>query len=462
MDADDATVGQLRLWVGGRLIWGRPSVGVDWIWRDLLQGLTLNWAKLLFEDWLEPSVVGSLREAREAMAVSLGLKAHELDEQELTECEQSAYDWAEAHELSRYLPGVMVPEVFVRGTPAGVEFSTDQRSLIVPRALAMEALGQLGDAIASRLVDAGFGDDPLVADWRARIVLPTDEFAAGSSGCLPSVLCYARGETSEGDAWGDEAGVMDETPYVAVARACRAVGRHSLREAFSILRSAPPPGEAWEEVSAHAAGAARLPESDVSSIVRMVADRLRGDAGLRRSDPFSPGKVALAAGIDVREVSWEERGFAGLCIFAPAKAPLVIVNANAFPSAIEARRRYAISWALSHLILLPGTGAPDVRVLPLTPGSGLEERLAGELLLPLEALEDFVASDASKGAIERLCRAFGAEIEVAALQLDRSQAKSLLKPADRQLVSDVLKARTASAYRGNTDAEPTPWVRAVG
>lgn len=296
VDADEAATGKLRLFVGGQLIWGIGDCGVHWHWVDLLEGLSEDWPTLLYEGWLEGLQPrdGSAFNALERYQSGVEMQASvgDISNDDAIALQDDAYAWEQAHFLSRFMPGLGVPDVAIWGDKGTVYLETAQFKGGVPRTRAAAALSELGDAIARRLEAQGFEQHPAVEAWRGRHVPATDRFAANATGEDELRLRFAWGTLQEAEVWGGSDGQMADTVWAAAAQACRGADREVLRDLFQSLANLPPASGAWLDCL-DVAGRAR---QAVGAYGPILAREARGMAGLGAAEPLAIDALARGLG----------------------------------------------------------------------------------------------------------------------------------------------------------------------
>lgn len=455
-DADALTTGKLRLYVDGLQVWGSGYEGADWVWRELLAGLSQSWDRLLFEGWIEgPSRGGGRPGAREALVRhALARVAHgDADQEWLEALDERAFEWEQAHELSRFLPGIALPEVFIFATTEGVEFATVHASVVVSLADADAALSALGDQIARRLDGSG---DALALDlarsWNDRRGPATDSLASARVGIPQDTLRYARGAMSEAEAWGDMGGTMGWTPYLAVAQACRQLGRHTMAVAMASVAGLPDDTE-WLGATASLEEVVRLTGAWMPAAAEpLVARELRGLAGVGPAGAVPLLHVAASLGIVVAEVSLDEVGFPGLAVHSPGRAPLLLLNARGFGASDEAARRFAFAVGMCSLLDAQGDGTVTAFVLEAGEPDRSRHRIALELLLPQASLEEAVLEDPTAGTLDRICARFGVDFAIVALQVRAGRVLGALAPSDQVAVAATATEPVARPSRRRVKA----------
>lgn len=456
-DANEATLGRLRLFVDDRQAWGM-SVGVDWIWRDLLVGLAENWERLLYEDWIGTPGDAAIETRIEAFEQGLSDRARtgEIDEDGLVEMQEARFAWEEAHDLARYLPGLTVPSLRIWSTPRGVMIQAPHGEAAFDRAAVDAALSRLGDEISGRLVAQGFPADEAVAEWNARRPKASDVLASSATGFSASILAHARGALPEAIAWGDDDGLMAETSWLALASACHDYGSGPLARMLAVVEAPPPPSSRWDGfLKALIEGVASNQEAGEAAVDDFVVGLARGLAGLARADLLQPTVMAYRLGIELVEVDLEDPALAGLAVHGTDHAPVIALNARACGPGNEADRRLAFASALSWLAGAALTERPVALAMGSRELAASAAKRARRLLLPIAALEDFVAADPSSGLVDRLASHFIVPPQAVAKLLLESVIWNALSASEKILVTDI-----ASGVTGEGAASP-PYVRVV-
>lgn len=457
VDRDEATLGRLRLFVNERLVWGR-AIGIDWVWRDLLLHLAENWGQLLYEGWL-----GQLDGRRVDLALrdfqhglDLALRVGERDEEDALDEEARAFEWEQVHNLARYLPGLKVPDIHIWATTGGVMIETPHQQVAFPRTQVEAGLSRIGEEIAQRLVQQGFPEDAAVAAWNARHPFASDNLAASATGFSAASLAAARGSVSEFEAWGDLSGRMAGTIWLEAASVCYEFGSGALKGLFSSLGGRTPPSDRWESFSSpiQLDWAAQTAEGK-AFFDQAIVTLARGLAGLSPTDPLRVLEMAYRLGIELRDADLDVPDLAAVALFGTDLAPLVAINTRCFGLDREPLRRLTFTSVVSWLADAVRDGRPAALALRADFLAQTATRRAQQLLLPVEALEEFVAADPSVGVIGRIESTFGAPPRIIANLLSQSAVRSAVSVADRNEVDRLL----GNGLR--TTAEERPYAKIV-
>lgn len=441
VDPNGATLGKLRLFVGGTLIWGEQD-GIDWIWRDLLVHLAECWSQLLYEDWIEPVGERRITDAHEDYARSLELLAanEELGEDAVVAREAMLYQWEQDHNLARALPGLTVPDVRVWADRAGIVVETAKGRKVFGRLEAEASLARIGDDIAQRLVSQGLGNDAAVAAWTSRFPMASDTLAAGATGLPVAALATARAGFSEADAWGDAMGRMQTTSWLEAARACSLAGSGALRGLLAAVGSSPPPTRRWEEVvdaivEVAATGLAEGPVVQDSATSRL----LREIGGLDPFEPLRPGDLSYGAGVELHMADLESRALAALVVHGLDHAPVIVTNLAVCGTSREPLRRVAFARAVSLLSRAVPTGRPGAWAVQTSELEAGTDQRALRLVLPPEGIEEHAAEDSSPGLIGRLAAHYGVPMRVVAVALRANGAWRRTTEADKIEAAKLLQ-----------------------
>lgn len=451
IDADEATTGELRLFIGKRLAWGLGLHGVRWHWVDLLEGLAANWGELLYGGWLGqgPPPGGSALDGLEQLEEALGFDEDvgDLEAETALELHDLAHEWAEAHLLSRYMPGLHVPDIAVwsEGGDVKVEIAANVESY--PRAVLAEALTTVGDAIASRLRCQGFATHDAVVAWEARRAAPCDAFAASVTGETPARLFAARGCLSEAQAWGDAEGAMGTTACLAAAAAARGAGQEVLGAAVRAAAKLGPASEGWLECLEAARQAEQAAGWAAGALDLELASGVRGILELSPSQPLQLEGLARVLGLATQSHQWGPEGPVAIALGSPSMSPRLLLNSDvAGPARVVERRWIAVAATVGALRAGAAHQPWAARFGLPGPGEG-DNRLALELLVPGEGLIDFILGlEHEDGALKAACRHFGVPLWAIARQLDRSPG--YLSVSLREQARAVLEApgKTPARY----------------
>ena len=219
-NAADATAGMLAVSVCDELVWGHEEGdevrGLRWTWIELFEWLAEAWPYLIWEQVppldLRTERPSRLRGLAEERWEELPMAAVEREDDVL-------HSFEDRHDLSRALQGMWVAPLWIvrEGDMALVETRRTVRRLTHREVL--EALEQLGNAIAARIHTLG---DPRAVfacvRWRSRGDLqPVDRARIATS--LPStVLERITAGTSAVELFEIGDSPIEETEAVAVAR----------------------------------------------------------------------------------------------------------------------------------------------------------------------------------------------------------------------------------------------------
>lgn len=402
--------GTLVVRVAGELVWGTPDAagvhGVSWTWVDFLEHLARVWPRLLWQPMpfgFEPEAIGSFTAlARE--------RAAHLDPDDAAEHEQTAFDFAEAHDLAHGAPGIRLPSLWLLPEGKRVCVATQGRTRWLPERDAVAPLEAFCTAIADRL---GGVHHPraraATAAWRERRRTdedPVELFTGWSADELAGLGAWLPPRARP-------VGLV-----TALARAVRgAMSPSDLKRVLQAVHAGEPVAPA-RVPPAFDGTLTGLPHEQGFALAQWLRAQL--DAGDERVDPQDLLKALGTRIVRLRLSS--SRNIDALAAWVDRRHPVVILNEVGAHSRSKAGQRASLAHELCHLLVDAQDSLPLAEAIGGPMPREVEQRaraFAAEFLAPRAAVASLHQGDA-QATVKAAATRFGVSAEIAAWQLRNS------------------------------------------
>ena len=434
--ASDATLGRLRVSLGGHTVWhGKAqSAGFEWTWVELLEFLGDSWVFLALEDGapfgIAPSTVPRMVAAAETVIERSNPLGSDVQEEHL-EAYRATHDLAEA------VQGAVLPPVWVvrDGTQGWVASTRLTAAAPIDEVLAV--LEQTGDAIAARL--EGLDDErstEAVRRWRGRAAQPRLRMIEAATSYEPGLVAEVQDLFLSNEERDWDSLASDE--LLAAARLVGPQPATTLEPILDALRQLGKTGsDALERASA---AAVEVLDSVIDD--RPYAQGYELAAWLRTQPGIvdSRGRVEPSRLLDSWNVPCVTTGLRlkevdAIGCWGPRHGPAVLVNSDAQWAGAARRRRATLAHEICHLLVDRSGSLPLAEVLGGRTPAHVEQRaraFAAELLLPRQLAWQGFARHAGTETdpVKSMCARFGVSRELCVWQIRNSDSFRSLAPSD--------------------------------
>lgn len=429
--AADATWGELRLWVGGKLIWGRESETleehpVEWTWIELLEHLAFAWRYIEFEQGyplgLRPLWPTDLHKAAEDRWEGMSDVLVRSQEDQL-------HAFIETHDLSRGIKGAELPSVYLVRLGNIMTIGTATDTLQLPLKETLSTLTALGDAIRDRLVVSPSMDpraDAAKVDWEGRRNVDQVEFRRIATGLdsqyLQEIGCPAA------PLMGEDPNPFELTEGLALAGMARGhLGKKTLSDVLVRIKKFPKNATpTLDDLSDQAV--AFFAEKDIRKPYeqgQVLADWLRAKLNIPKNSP-NIEDILKQWNVVVQEMDLCTTALDAVACWGPQHGPLIVLNTSEKHS-LAAVRRMTLAHEICHLLMDRRGALPLGEVVNGNVPRWFEQRadaFAAGFLLPLQMAARVAqqTSDTDE-LISKLTKSYVVSREVAAWQIRNSNVE---------------------------------------
>lgn len=437
-------VGDIPIWFSGPRDDPKP---VTWSWIELLEWLSANWLPILSEQTypgdLSPAEPQDLRDSMEKYLTD----RRSLQDREADALDEAVFHFEERHDMARALRGIDVPSLLlVREGNNMVIHPETMAPIHANLSDVRDALGRLGDEVASRLSPANSNPRARHAldAWKVRntvtnvaklIRLATDMLPKEHSANLPA---------NDLEFWELAAEPGADSELTAAARLSRG-GRVSSEDTERILRAVRETPKvdtsklddlAEEMTAILGQSSTTLPYEQGYAL----ASRLSGILNLKDFVRVDPERILVDLGVAVREISVSQNIDAIGC-WGPNHGPTVLINRSGRRSHVQWGRRATLAHELCHLLVDRRGALPLAEVLGGRSPKRLEQRanaFAAGFLLPQFVANHFYRENQTvERTIPILCKEFGVGKVLAANQL---RLLPQLTKTEHAILNDISQA----------------------
>lgn len=424
----DLTRGAVRLLVEGNPIWygENPEVGIEWTWIDLLEFLSNAWPSLVFEDG---GPLGLGLDTPTQLIAESELLTRNMPGIERLDVLEAVDAYLEVHELSRGIPGAVLPQILVGRTGRTYVLSTDGRRLQGAKADVLGPLEAFADGIAQRLSDS---PDPRALRacqaWASRLSVEPELQVELATGITSQLLDEIEDSKPRAEYWEVTDRPADESELVAAARLSGHLGPAGIQRVVETVRGAEQRRTPeLDELAIRAVEALQgFADESPPEQGHAIAVWLRRELGLAEDERAEPANYLSAWNVQVEEFDAASDEIDAVACWGRHRGPSVFLNVSGRRNRKVAGRRFTYSHEICHL-LIDRQGALPLAEVVGGRGTWQAEARAGafaaELLLPRTYVgHRFATTSDIKRDFWSVLRRFGVGRDVAAWQAKNSGA----------------------------------------
>ncbi|MBZ0145983.1 MAG: ImmA/IrrE family metallo-endopeptidase [Pseudorhodoplanes sp.] len=440
--------GNLRVWIGSKLIWGQiesdQAVGLEWDWDDLLDFLAHSWRFITLDESYPMDVQPTAPQLLRGI-----LRERWLDKpEEIIKLEDGlVFGFEQVHDLALGVPGATLPSLFLLREGNFMLAATINGVECLPYRETISTLESLGNHIAHRLGDAP--DERwqnILAAWEKRAAISDTEFVEIASGLSRNEVDLITDGRDLREFWELSNDNYEPTELMAAARMAGGVlSENGMRSVLDRLRTIPrAKTEALEKLSSDAELQLKSVESALPHEQgRNLACWLRQMPGcVEKDDSVNPEVIIRKWGVEIADAELETDCLDALCVWGPRHGPHILINLKGVHAHYPTGRRSTLAHEICHLLVDRKGSLPLGEALGGAVPRVPEQRanaFAAELLVPRDHAQTIVsASSDISDALTQLTEKYRVSYEVAAWQILNSGA---------QLSSDDRRALLRHTYR---------------
>ena len=425
-DGAEATSGLLEVSVAGQVVWAIEDG--DWPWIELLQWLAKSWMWLRGEDGLPVSLRPDPQSLRSWLTL---LASAELTDVSLggSRAAMDLWSFRNTHDLSRALKGAEAPGIIVWREGLLGHLLTPDSHHVASWSEVRASLSGLGDAIAQRLslvTDRDQRAQDLIREWNQRDI----------HGALQWLDVARRADSPRAAPLSTEwdqvrLGELERSPIFAAARMTSKLPASVANEILSQLHALPKRNVSIPQL-ADLAQHMEIDRNDHRPFEEgyAFANAFRYYLDLAPSSAFSPRDWLAKQGVEVREISLEDRSVEAIAAWGEANGPAILLNSRGVSSSASGGRNASLAHEIAHLIIDRSSALPAAEVLVRGAVNPLVEQraraFAAELLLPRSIAGSRFAAAETRADGEHVLRSlrakYGVGSEVAAWQARNSDS----------------------------------------
>jgi Zn-dependent peptidase ImmA (M78 family) len=427
--AAEATRGELELWLGDVLVWGKStdgkSRGFSWTWIEMVEFLSGAWPYLSWEE-LDPLHLdvppGQLRAAAEQRWD--GMPGPDRDQEE-----QALWAFEETHDLARAVQGAWPQSVFLLKEGDGMWVHAGARRLRCRAQAVLSTLADLGDSICNRI---NCLSDPrsvaALAGWNVRAQRSTEELVSIATGLRTEEMIDIAGGLSFSVAWGIPANDFQLSEVQAAARMVGGIlAPEQIRKVLNAVRGARKVStENLDALSAEAI--ATLAKHSASSAFDQGYElaiwfRARQNASIEAR--VEPSDILTSWEVAVSEIRIDNPRLDAVSCWGPQHGPAIFVNKRGAHNTSRGRRA-TLAHEICHILIDRKDALPLGEALGGSAPKSAEQRaraFAAEFLLPRRvAFQQMIDATEPKQSVDKLCKEYGVSRVIVAWQAKNGAA----------------------------------------